>query len=190
MKACIPVPSFGGGEISGLNAKIPAFHPNGNIFNYKKYNNFSKAEFTLRKIRKCKMAPDDLFSTRFRVRIGDINYGGHLGNDKFLLLFHDARIEFLQSLGLAESNIGDGVGLIMSEAHVNYKAEVFLGDELRVQVRVTDLQAVRFRMEYKITRGVDQALVATGFTQMAAFDYQQRRICKLPAGFRARVGEK
>jgi len=132
------------------------------------------------------MASTSPFSTRFRVRIGDINYGGHLGNDKFLLLFHDARIEFLKSLGMAENDIGDGVGLIMSEAHVNFKAEVFLGDELTVQVRITDVQAVRFRMEYEITRGADP--VATGYTQMVAFDYAHRRISKLPARFRELVG--
>jgi hypothetical protein len=28
------------------------------------------------------------FSTRLTVRVGDINYGGHLGNDKFLLYFY------------------------------------------------------------------------------------------------------
>lgn len=133
------------------------------------------------------MASTSQFSTRFRVRIGDINYGGHLGNDKFLLLFHDARIEFLKSRGLAENDIGDGVGLIMSEAHVNFKAEVFLGDELTVQVRITDVQAVRFRMEYEITRLSDQVRVATGYTQMVAFDYDRRRISKLPARFREQV---
>ena len=136
------------------------------------------------------MTSDNIFNARFKVRIGDINYGGHMGNDKFLLLFHDARMEFLQSLGLAESNLGDGVGLIMSEAHVNYKAEVFLGDELKVWVQVCDLQAVRFKMEYEVERVKDAVIVATGYTQMAAFDYQRRRICKLPLGFRDKVTGK
>lgn len=129
------------------------------------------------------MANGFSFNAPYQVRIGDINYGGHLGNDKFLLLFHDARIEFLQSLGLSESNIGGGVGLIMSEAHVNYKKEVFFGDALKVWVRITDLQGVRFKIEYQIERDADTAVVATGYTQMVAFDYQRRRICKLPEGF-------
>lgn len=124
------------------------------------------------------------YQTSFKVRIGDINYGGHMGNDKFLLLFHDARIQFLESLGCSEADIGDGIGLIMSEAHVNFKAEVFLGDELRVSVQITDLQKTRFKIEYLVERISDRKLVATGATLMVAFDYSKRKVCKIPAAFR------
>ena len=36
-----------------------------------------------------------LFSTNIAVRITDINYGGHVGNDSFLSLIHEARQQFL-----------------------------------------------------------------------------------------------
>jgi acyl-CoA thioesterase FadM len=49
------------------------------------------------------------FRTSFSVRIGDINYVGH-------------------------KDIGGGAGLIMSEAYVSFKAEVFLDDEFSVTV--------------------------------------------------------
>ena len=130
------------------------------------------------------MQNDFKFSTSFRVRIGDINYGGHMGNEKYLLLFHDARIRFLELLGFSEKNIGDTLSLIMSEAHVNYKAEVFLGDELSVGVKVSDMDKIRFKMEYQVERKSDGLLVATGYTQMVAFDYQHRKIRKIPAAFR------
>jgi acyl-CoA thioester hydrolase len=37
-----------------------------------------------------------IFETQLKVRIGDINYGGHMGNDAVLTLAHQARIEFLE----------------------------------------------------------------------------------------------
>lgn len=126
------------------------------------------------------------FTARFSVRVGDINYGGHMGNDRFLLLFHDARMLYLESLGFSEADIG-GVGLIMNEAHVDFKAEVFLRDSLEVGVRAADLGSIRFRLEYRVRRESDGVVVATGHTGMVAFDYRIRRPVKIPDKFRAAI---
>ncbi len=123
------------------------------------------------------------FRARFPVRVGDINYGGHLGNDKFLLLFHDARLAFLASLGASEKDIGGGTGLIMSEAHLRFQAEAFLGEELEVSVRPREVQASRFTLEYGVTRVADGAPVASGSTVLAGFDYAKRRVARLPRAF-------
>ena len=36
-----------------------------------------------------------VFSTEIPVRITDINYGGHLGNDSILSIVQEARVRFL-----------------------------------------------------------------------------------------------
>ena len=36
------------------------------------------------------------FHTEVAVRIGDINYGGHLGNDAVLSLAHEARLQYFK----------------------------------------------------------------------------------------------
>ena len=51
-------------------------------------------------------------STHYKVRIADINYGGHMGNDKALFIFHEARINFLDYFGYSEASISDDVGII------------------------------------------------------------------------------
>ena len=45
------------------------------------------------------------FSTELRVRITDVNYGGHMGNDALLGLLHEARVQFLAHYGLSELDI-------------------------------------------------------------------------------------
>ena len=39
------------------------------------------------------------YSTNIPVRITDINYGGHVGNDAILSLIHEARMQFLENHG-------------------------------------------------------------------------------------------
>ncbi len=42
------------------------------------------------------------FSTTIKIRITDLNYGGHVGNDVFLSLIHEARQQFLIAHGYSE----------------------------------------------------------------------------------------
>jgi acyl-CoA thioester hydrolase len=127
------------------------------------------------------------FRASFPIRISDINYGGHMGNDRFLSLFHDARLQFLKSLGLSERDIGGGTSLIMSEAHIRFRAEAFYGDSLTVLVTVSDLKDTRFVLEYAVSKDGGETPVATGYTVMVGFDYERRRVCRLPKSFRTKV---
>lgn len=124
------------------------------------------------------------FSTDLDVRINDINYGGHLGNDRYLSLFHEARLRYLNQFGCSELDIGDQTSLIMSQAHIDFKAQAFWGDRLTVFVRITQITALKFRMEYLIIFSEDHARqVASGYTVLAGFDYRNQQVKKLPTKF-------
>jgi acyl-CoA thioester hydrolase len=127
------------------------------------------------------------FSTTLDVRISDINYGGHLGNDRYLAFFHEARLRYLKQFGLSEANIGDGAGLIMTESHVNYKAEAFLGDVIEVRIGISETKGSRFLMEYEMIRPSDQRVIGTGYTRLAAFDYSARKLARLPQSFMDKI---
>lgn len=123
----------------------------------------------------------------FEVRVGDINYGGHMGNDKALLLFHDARIRFLQLLGYTEKDIGEGKGIIMTEAHVLYKREAFLHDRLYANVEAVHMEKYTFELIYSIYREGDDQLILEGSTKQLAFDYGKRKVASLPEDFRVKI---
>lgn len=59
------------------------------------------------------------------VRITDINYGNHLGNDALVSIIHEARVKWLYLNGYTELNI-EGAAIIMGELLVNYLGGVFL----------------------------------------------------------------
>lgn len=125
--------------------------------------------------------------TSFEVRVGDINYGGHMGNDKALLLFHDARIRFLKEFGFTEMDIGAGTGIIMAEAHVHFLKEIFLHDELWVTVFVSDVTTASFLVNYSFTREQDGKEVLKGITKILAFDYQRQKVARIPAEFTEKI---
>lgn len=130
------------------------------------------------------------FKFNYRVSISDINYGGHMGNDRSLSLFHESRIAFFESIGYSELNIGEGLGIIIKDAHVEFLAEIFRGDELEVTVTLGDIKGLLFNINYSVLRKNDSKKVLTGSTGILAFDYQKRKLAKVPQLFFNTINEK
>jgi len=130
---------------------------------------------------------DFVFS--YRVAISDINYGGHMGNDRSLSLFHEARIAFLTSLGLSELNIGDNKGIIMKDAHVDFLAEIFHADELEVKVKLGEIRGLLFYLNYEVFRQWDKKIVLEGKTGILAFDYYRKKLTRTPESFFQKIQE-
>lgn len=123
------------------------------------------------------------FVMPYTVRVVDVNYGGHVANSALLNFFQDARIAYLGAIGpYSELDIGEGCGIILPEAHVQYRAEMFMGDELQIGVKVAEIRNSAFVMEYRVER--DVTVTAEGSTNLVAFDYTRRKARKMPAPFR------
>ena len=123
------------------------------------------------------------FSCELTVRTTDLNYGGHLGNDRLLSLVHEARVSFLAAHGLSELDFG-GVSLILGDAALVYQAEAYAGEVLRFEVAAGEPTRSGFRIFYRVTRPADGQAVALVENGMACFDYRARKIVALPAAVR------
>ncbi len=130
---------------------------------------------------KIDIPPSFSFSTSFAVRITDLNYGAHVGNDKVLSFLHEARVRFLKSLGYTELNM-EGVGMIMADAALIFKNELYYGDELLISIKPLEYSRVGFDLIYKIEKkSEDQLLtVAVAKTAMVCFDYGLKKVATLP----------
>lgn len=130
--------------------------------------------------------PDNFaFSTEIPVYIGHINYGNHLDNAAMLSLVSEARMRFFASMGYSESNV-DGVGIIVADAAIQYKAEVFYGDLLRFEMTACDFSRLGCDLLYRVTRVSDSTEVARGKTGIVFFDYQERAKANVPQAFATR----
>jgi acyl-CoA thioester hydrolase len=119
------------------------------------------------------------FTCELTVRTTDLNYGGHLGNDRLLSLVHEARVAFLSQQDLSELDFG-GVSLILGDTAVVYQAEAYAGDVLRFEVAADEPSRSGFRIFYRVTRPNDDQAIALVENGMACFDYQARKIAPLP----------
>lgn len=126
------------------------------------------------------------FTIPYTVRVVDVNYGAHVANSAVLNFFQDARITYLKCLGgYSELDIGGDCGVILPEAHIKYLSEMFLGDELVIGARVTNVSRSSFTMVYRIER--DGEVMAEGETVLICFDYEKRKPRRLDVGFKEKI---
>lgn len=131
-----------------------------------------------------------VFTIHIPVRITDINYGGHVGNDKILALVHEARMAYFAQWGWSEMNAG-GCGLIMADSAIQYKGEAFYGDIIRAEICVGNISSVAFDLYYRLTAtrdGVDKE-IARIKTGMVCFDYTQRAVKSMTEMLHQRLSE-
>ncbi|MBV4358301.1 acyl-CoA thioesterase [Pinibacter aurantiacus] len=121
------------------------------------------------------------FSTSIDIRISDLNYGGHVGNDTILSLLHEARVRFLQHYGYSELNL-EGIGIIMGDVAIEYKAEGFYGDRLNIQVCADEFTRVSFDIFYKIEKEHQgkNIVVAIAKTGIVGYDYNLKKVAAIP----------
>jgi len=123
-----------------------------------------------------------IFNTELPVRITDINYGGHLGNDSVLSIAHEARIRFFSKHGFTEKDVG-GAGIIMVDAEVQYKAEGFYGDVLTIEVGIKDITKTSCDIVYQLTNKETEKVIATVKTGIVFWDYKERKVMPVPQKF-------
>jgi acyl-CoA thioesterase FadM len=128
------------------------------------------------------------FSTLLPVRITDINYGAHLGNDALLGMLHEVRIQFLKYLGLAAGDFDPAtrLGMIMVDVAIEYKGEGFHGDVLTFEMAATDPTKYGFDVVYWV-KNQDGKEIARAKTGMLCFDYNVRKLRPLPAELAAQI---
>lgn len=127
-----------------------------------------------------------IFKTELALRITDINYGGHLGNDSLLSIIHEARVRFLNHLGYSESNL-EGNGIIMIDAAIQYKSEGFYGDSLIIEIDVNGFSGIGCDFVYRITNKSNGKEIALAKTGIVFFNYEKRKTVSVPSEFALKI---
>ena len=135
------------------------------------------------------------FGCPIEVRSRDIDTWGHVNNAVYFSYMEQARIRYMQHLGLAPDQLAKAP-FIIAQAACQYKAPVPYGMPLVIRVRVTEMRTSSFLMDYSIedenTGRVTPALaaqvsVATGRSVNVAYDYAAGQSIPIPPEWRAKI---
>jgi acyl-CoA thioester hydrolase len=121
------------------------------------------------------------FHVAIPVRITDLNYAGHVGNDSILSLIHEIRVQFLRHHGYSEIDLA-GAGLIMTDVAIEFKSEIFYGDIILASVVAAEFSRVGFELYYKLEKKSEEKMQSVAFarTAMICYDYSTKKIVSVP----------
>ncbi|WP_136680184.1 thioesterase family protein [Neptunomonas sp. XY-337] len=124
------------------------------------------------------------FSTEIPVRISDVNYGGHLGNDAVLSMVHEARIRYLNYYHYTELDV-EGAGIIMTDSAIVYLAEGFHGDIVQIDIALGDFNKYGCDIYYLLSNKKTGKEIAHAKTGIVFFNYDERKVIPVPEKFKA-----
>jgi len=127
------------------------------------------------------------FSTDLQIYYGFINAAGHLDNAQLLALVSEARERFFKALGYTRDV--ENVGVIVSDAAVQYLAEAFHGETLKIEMTANDFNKYGCDLVWRARDDASGREVARGKTGIVFFDYAARKVAPVPQPFRDKLAE-
>ena len=118
-----------------------------------------------------------LFKLPITVRVTDMNYGGHLGNDRLLAYAQECRDAWFKGMGFTELDV-EGCNTIMADAAIQFLEEGYAGDELEVAMFLGEQHKYGFDLYYSILLS-DQKELSRMKTAIL-FRNDQNKLCAPP----------
>lgn len=117
------------------------------------------------------------FHCDIAIRITDLNYGGHVGNDRIMALLQEARVQFLAQKGYSELEL-EGSGMMLTKAQFELRCELHYGYPLRASVSAGNFTSKGFDLFYKLETTVngEQKVAALAITTMVCYDYEKKKV--------------
>ncbi len=131
--------------------------------------------------------PEFRFQHPIEIRYGDLDPQDHVNNASYLTYFEQARVQYLIHLGLfTEGQSFMGIGIILADAHILFKAPIHFGQTVKVGVRISRLGRKSMTSEYVIRDEQGQEY-ASGSSVLVTFDYTRRQTIPIPESWREKI---
>ncbi|MEX1197483.1 MAG: thioesterase family protein [Pseudohongiellaceae bacterium] len=137
---------------------------------------------------KLNMPETFLFRMEYPVRFSDLDYARHLNSVAMVHVLHEARLQFLASLGLTESNIF-GLGMVVTDMAIDYRSESFARDVLVVEVGVDKFNRYGCDICFQVTNSALDRNVCNAKMGVVFFDFDKHKIALVPSAFKSLIDE-
>jgi thioesterase-3 len=120
------------------------------------------------------------------VRSTEIDAMAHVNNAKYLEYLEWGRFGWVEQSGLGLDFYGrSGLGTVIANINIDYRAEATLGDRLRVATRLASLGTSSLRIRQTIYK--DATVVADAVVTAVMFDTTSRASVAIPDELRPRL---
>lgn len=120
-----------------------------------------------------------------QVRWGDLDAMGHVNNAKYLTYMEQARIHYINDLGLWDGH-NTRRGMIMARVELDYKFPLTLAGEVVVYTRTSRLGNKSLDTEQQIVRYLDgeARVAAAAKITLVVYDYDRGQSAPIPDRWR------
>jgi acyl-CoA thioester hydrolase len=123
------------------------------------------------------------------VRYADLDPQGHLNNACYLTYMEQARIAYIQRLGVWDGRSFLDIGIILAEARVTFRLPIVFSSQVQVGVRVARLGNKSLTMEYSLEEAGGSPQYAEGSTVLVTYDYHTQHTIPIPLAWRQVIRE-
>ena len=133
--------------------------------------------------------PDLKFKTFIQIRYADLDAQWHVNNSRFLTFMEQARLEYLQHLGLFDGKSFMDLRMIIADVHVSYKAPIILGQKISVGTRTQKIGNKSITFEYVIEDSDTGEVCGIGEVVGVCYNYNTHETVSVPAEWRSKISE-
>jgi acyl-CoA thioester hydrolase len=131
--------------------------------------------------------PEFRFFHPIEIRYADLDAQRHVNNACYLTYMEQARLKYIQYLGLWDGADFDSIGVILVEQSCTYKAPIAYGQSIHVGVRFIRLGNKSLELDVSIRdRDTDQEM-AVGRIVLVAYDYLADKSRSIPERWRETI---
>ncbi len=129
------------------------------------------------------------FSIPIKVRYGDLDAQWHVNHTRFLTFIEQARLEYLQHLGLFDGKSFFDLRVIIADVHVSYIAPILLGQNVCVGTRTLKIGNKSITFEYILEDKDNGRLLAKGEVICVAYNFRDQKTVSVPQKWRNTIAE-
>ncbi len=119
------------------------------------------------------------FSIPVKVRYSDLDAQWHVNHTRFLTFIEQARLEYLQHLGLFDGKSFLDLRVIIADVHVSFIAPISLGQKVRVSTRTMKIGNKSITFAYKLEDTDSEKMLAKGEVICVTYNFRNKKTARL-----------
>ena len=120
---------------------------------------------------------------------GEMDSYQHVNNVVYFRYFENARLEYFRRMDWFEFETRTGVGPILAATQARFRKPLTYPDVIHVGARISEIQADRCTMEYRLVSQALAAVAAEGQGTIVTFHYREGKKVPFPDELRQKIAE-